>query len=197
MLNVSPKAVGSVPVSFGGYQVFETAFGFCGAGWSEAGLARFILPAPDAGSVERLLKRRFPDGNATQPTGALANLAVAVRRYFDGVQQDFSRVPLDLSGISPFHQTLYTAMRGLSYGETTTYGALCESVGFPKATRETGAAMGKNPIPLIIPCHRVLAAGGKIGGFSAHGGITTKQKMLALENARSPNADEAQGTFAF
>jgi methylated-DNA-[protein]-cysteine S-methyltransferase len=184
-------------MSSSGYQVFETAFGFCGAGWSASGLARFILPTPDAEAVERLLKRRFPDCKATQAAGAMANLIAAAQSYFNGNQEDFSKVPLDLSGINPFHRTLYTAMRHLSYGETTTYGALCESVGFPKATRETGAAMGRNPIPLIIPCHRVLAAGGKIGGFSAHGGITTKQKMLALENARSPDAIDAQGTFAF
>ncbi|MBY8917403.1 methylated-DNA--[protein]-cysteine S-methyltransferase [Nitratireductor sp. L1-7-SE] len=179
------------------YHVFETAFGFCGAGWSEAGLARFILPTPEAEPVERLLKQRLPVSRAAQPAGAMADLVAAAQRYFDGSQESFSSVPLDLSGVSPFHHALYTAMRRLAYGETTTYGALCESVGFPKATRETGAAMGQNPVPLIIPCHRVLAAGGRIGGFSAHGGITTKQKMLALENARSPNALPAQGAFSF
>ncbi|MFC5585517.1 methylated-DNA--[protein]-cysteine S-methyltransferase [Nitratireductor kimnyeongensis] len=181
----------------GAYLVFETAFGFCGAGWSACGLTRFILPTPDAGSVERLLKQRRPECKAAAAAGVMTSLVAAAERYFDGTREDFSEFPLDLSGISPFHRTLYTAMRKLSYGETTTYGALCESVGFPKATRETGAAMGKNPIPLIIPCHRVLAAGGRIGGFSAHGGITTKQKMLALENARSPNADEKQGILPF
>ncbi|WP_295810725.1 methylated-DNA--[protein]-cysteine S-methyltransferase [uncultured Nitratireductor sp.] len=184
-------------MSSSGRHVFETAFGFCGAGWTEAGLARFILPTPEPETVERLLKTRLPDAIIAAPTGAISDVVAAAQRYFTGSEEDFSAVPLDFAGISHFHRALYTAMRQLAYGETITYGALCESVGYPKATRETGAAMGQNPMPLIIPCHRVLAAGGKIGGFSAHGGITAKQKMLALENARSPNAEPAQASFSF
>ncbi|MCV0350754.1 MAG: methylated-DNA--[protein]-cysteine S-methyltransferase [Nitratireductor sp.] len=184
-------------MSVPGHHVFETAFGFCGAGWSDAGLVRFVLPTPEPDAVEQQLKARLPDAATSTPSGAMAGLVAATQRYFAGSEEDFSGFALDLSGISPFHRTLYTAMRRLAYGETTTYGALCESVGFPRATRETGAAMGRNPMPLIIPCHRVLAAGGKIGGFSAHGGIATKQKMLAMENARSPNAEPAQASFSF
>ncbi|MCR4267904.1 methylated-DNA--[protein]-cysteine S-methyltransferase [Nitratireductor sp. ZSWI3] len=179
------------------HHVFETEFGFCGAAWTAEGLARFVLPTPEPAQAAEQLKQRLPAAAEAEPDGPMAELVLAAQRYFTGCREDFSKIPLDLTGIDPFRRSLYAAMRKLGYGETTTYGALCASVGFPSAARETGAAMGRNPMPLVIPCHRVLAAGGKLGGFSAPGGVATKQKMLALENARSPGAEPAQASFAF
>lgn len=179
------------------HHVFETAFGYCAAAWTGGGLVKFVLPMQTPAAVAARLRRTCPQAAERTPQGFVKSLVEAVQDYFDGGVVDFSNVPVVLEGIDPFRRALYLAMRRLGYGETTTYGALCASVGFPDAARATGTAMGRNPMPLVIPCHRVLAAGGRIGGFSAAGGIATKQKMLALENARPPNAEPAQTCFPF
>lgn len=179
------------------HHVFETAFGFCGIAWSEEGITRFMLPMDTPAPLAEHLTKRQPDSSAAEPFGPAADAVAAAVRYFKGEREDFTSLPLDLTGVDPFRRTIYQAAQRLGYGETTTYGALADGAGFPKAARETGTALGRNPIPLIIPCHRILAAGGKIGGFSAPGGTTTKRKMLALEGAVPPDAEPAQATFAF
>jgi methylated-DNA-[protein]-cysteine S-methyltransferase len=104
-----------------------------------------------------------------------------LERYFEGERIDFGGVALDLSGVGSFQRAIYDAARALAWGETATYGDLARQAGSPGAARAVGQAMGHNPVPIIIPCHRVLAAGRKIGGFSAHGGALTKQRLLAME----------------
>ncbi|RXF69993.1 methylated-DNA--[protein]-cysteine S-methyltransferase [Hansschlegelia zhihuaiae] len=164
------------------FAVFETAGGFCGVVWSDAGVARFQLPTRSAEATERLLLRRAPDAEPGQPPAEVAAAIEAVRRYFEGEETDFSDVALDLRGQDPFFRRVYDAARGVGWGRTTTYGALAKELGEgPETAREIGQAMAKNPVALIIPCHRVLAAGGKIGGFSAPGGTASKSRMLALE----------------
>ena len=110
---------------------------------------------------------------------------------------DFSGVPVDLDGVDLFQRAIYQAASKLGFGETTTYGGLADAAGHPGKARETGEALGRNPVPLIVPCHRILAAGGKIGGFSAPGGSATKEKLLALEGVRVGPPPAAQKTFAF
>ncbi|HEY6631178.1 MAG TPA: MGMT family protein, partial [Rhizobiaceae bacterium] len=105
--------------------------------------------------------------------------------------------PVDLGGVDDFRLAIYEAARKLGFGETTTYGELAKRAGHDGLPRETGQALGANPVPLIIPCHRILAAGGKIGGFSAPGGSTTKQRMLALEGVRVGPPPAPQQSFAF
>ena len=100
-----------------------------------------------------------------------------------GEAADFSDIPIDLTGVDEFRRAIYERARGLAYGETTTYGGLADAAGHPGLARETGAAMGSNPIPIIIPCHRVLAADGRSGGYSGRGGTETKHFLLALEGA--------------
>lgn len=179
------------------HHVFETAFGYCGIAWSENGVTRFMLPVEAASPAAEHLTKRQPESCAAEPSGAAAEAVAAAIRYFEGEREDFLDIPLDLTGVDPFRRAIYQAARRLAYGKTTTYGTLASDVGFPKAARETGTALGRNPIPLIIPCHRILAAGGKLGGFSAPGGTATKRKMLALEGAVPPDAEPAQATFAF
>jgi methylated-DNA-[protein]-cysteine S-methyltransferase len=104
-----------------------------------------------------------------------------VERYLSGARVDFSPLALDLAGVGGFHRRIYEAACRIGWGETTTYGELARQVGSPGAARAVGQAMGRNPIPLIIPCHRVLASGHRIGGFSAFGGAVTKTRLLALE----------------
>jgi methylated-DNA-[protein]-cysteine S-methyltransferase len=120
-----------------------------------------------------------------------------LRRYGAGEPVDFSGVPVDLDGVDPFRRAIYDTARGLRFGETTTYGGLAEAAGHPSKARETGEALGRNPVPLIVPCHRIHAAGGRIGGFSAPGGSATKERLLALEGVRLGPPPPAQQAFAF
>lgn len=181
------------------YQIFETAIGFCGIAWSERGVTRFQLPTKSAEAAERLLRRRSPGAEQSEPSPATATVIAAARRYFDGEETDFSAIPLDLDDCDPFFAKIYVALRKVGWGRTTTYGALAAEVGAGReAARDVGVAMARNPAPLIIPCHRVLAAGGKIGGFSAPGGAQTKIRMLKLEGVEAgPPETPEQGSLAF
>ena len=181
------------------YHVFETAMGFCGIAWSDAGVARFQLPTKTAEAAKKLICRRAPNAESSAPPARNAAVIEAAKRYFDGEDMDFSQVQVDLVGEDAFFAQIYDALRRVGRGSTTTYGALAKEVGAGRErARDVGEAMGKNPVPLIIPCHRVLAAGGKIGGFSAPGGSRTKARMLELEGVRvAPPKQAAQQAFSF
>jgi methylated-DNA-[protein]-cysteine S-methyltransferase len=180
-----------------GHAVFETALGFMGIAWSEKGLTRLCLPQASRDSVERRLLRldgAIPAG--TRPAW-VADLIDAIKAYAAGETVDFSTVPVDLTGIDEFRLAIYDAARRLTFGEVTTYGELAKRAGHAGLARETGAALGANPVPLVIPCHRIVAAGGKIGGFSAPGGSTTKERMLCLEGVQVGPPPSAQASFGF
>jgi len=179
------------------HHVFETAFGFCGIAWTLRGISRFMLPVETTDPLEESFARYLPHSRASQPSGAVAEAIAAAQRYFAGEREDFTALPLDLGGVDAFSLAIYQAAQRLAYGQTATYGALAAQAGFPDAARQTGVALGRNPIPLIIPCHRIVAAGGKLGGFSAPGGTLTKRKMLALERAAPPETIPAQASFSF
>jgi methylated-DNA-[protein]-cysteine S-methyltransferase len=179
------------------YLIFETAGGFCGIAWNGGGIKRFQLPARTAEATQGTLLRRLPGAEPGAPTAEIAEAVVAARRYFEGEPIDFSHFRLDLAGQDVFFEKIYAAARRLAWGRTTTYGALAKEVGAgPEAARDVGQAMAKNPVPLIIPCHRVLAAGGKVGGFSAPGGSDAKLRMLELEGVQvgpPPSAQQSLG----
>jgi methylated-DNA-[protein]-cysteine S-methyltransferase len=184
------------------YSLFETAHGYAALAWNERGVTGFRLPAPTAEETRRSLLRRLPDAREAVPAGKVAALIEAVRRYFGGERVDFTDVPLDLGPQEPLFAKIYDLVRGLGYGETTTYGAVAKALGEgPEVARDVGQAMARNPIPLIVPCHRVLAAGGKIGGFSAPGGSNAKARMLEMEGVRPeaevPAKPTAQASFGF
>ncbi|MCA0278739.1 MAG: methylated-DNA--[protein]-cysteine S-methyltransferase [Proteobacteria bacterium] len=183
-----------------GHAVFETALGFMALAWSETGLKRLCLPEKTHAAAERRLLRLagevdISSGRAVPEWVAL--LIADIRRYAEGEDVDFTSVPVDLSGVDDFRLDIYAAARALRYGETTTYGGLAEKSGHKGLFRETGAALGANPVPLVIPCHRILAAGGKIGGFSATGGSATKERMLELEGVRLSPPPSTQASFGF
>jgi methylated-DNA-[protein]-cysteine S-methyltransferase len=179
------------------YHVFETAGGFCGIAWSDAGITRFQLPVRSAEVAGRLLRRRLPDAEPAAPEAEAAAAIAAVRRYFAGEPADFAGIRLDLDA-DPFVARIDEAVRQLGWGSTTTYGALARELGAgPEAARDVGQAMARNPVPLIVPCHRVLAAGGKVGGFSAPGGAATKRRMLELEGVRLDAPAPPQASFGF
>ena len=161
------------------YHLFDTTFGPCGVAWSARGLKRLQLPERDAGATEKRLRAR-----ATEPgsaPSAIRHVVAMLQGYFAGDKSDFSGVELDLGDVGPFHLTIYRLTRDLGWGETATYGELALRAGSPGSARAVGQAMGRNPVPIIIPCHRVLAAGRKVGGFSAFGGTVTKERLLRLE----------------
>ena len=180
------------------YFVFETAGGFCGIAWNEVGITRFQLPTKSAEATERMLLRRLPGAEADAPTPAVAEAVDAVKRYFGGQETDFSGFVLDLGGQDALFKRIYAAARQVGWGRTTTYGTLAKELGAgPEAARDVGQAMATNPVALFIPCHRVLAAGGKVGGFSAPGGSATKLRMLALEGVRLEPPAPAQRALPF
>ena len=179
------------------YAIFETAAGFCGIAWNDVGITRFQLPTKSAEGTERLMRRRLPEAERGEPPPMVAEAIAAVRRYFAGEEVDFSGFALDLDGQLPFFKQIYAAVRRVGWGHTTTYGALAKELGAgPEGARDVGQAMAQNPVALIIPCHRVLAAGGKVGGFSAPGGAVAKRRMLELEGVHLEPPPPAQGSLA-
>ena len=180
------------------YHVFETAMGVCAIAWSDAGVARFQLPMRSAEAADKLIRRRAPGAKPGAPPEEVAAIIEAAKQYFNGEEVDFSQVRLDLAGQDAFFARIYDSLRRVVWGRTTTYGALAKAVGAGReAARDVGEAMARNPTPLIIPCHRVLATGGKIGGFSAPGGSKTKMRMLELEGVRVGPPEAAQQSFSF
>ena len=180
------------------YLIFKTVGGFCGIAWNSVGITRFLLPTSSLEAAARNLLRRLAGAEPGTPTPEVAEAIAAAQRYFEGKETDFSGFKLDLSEQDAFFAQIYTAARRLGWGRTTTYGALAKEIGAgPEAARDVGYAMAKNPVALLIPCHRVRAAGGKIGGFSAPGGSTTKIRMLELEGVHVGSPQPAQPSFGF
>lgn len=166
------------------YRVLDSALGPIGIAWTEAGLTRLQLPDRDAARTERRLAERLGAARWDGPwPDAITATVKALQAYAAGEAITFEETRLSFEGVPDFNARIYRALRQVAWGKTTTYGALANAVGEPGAARAVGVAMGRNPWPIIVPCHRVLAAQGKIGGFSAPGGAATKQVLLRLEGA--------------
>jgi methylated-DNA-[protein]-cysteine S-methyltransferase len=166
--------------------LFETAIGFCGIAWTEHGVCRVQLPEQNAEATRARLQRRLHDVRETVPSDVVRQTIEDIAALLAGRGSDLSDVPLDLQGVPTFHQRVYAAARRIRPGATASYGDIAVQLGEPGAARAVGHALGRNPVPLIVPCHRVLAAGGKFGGFSAFGGVATKMRLLAIEGAILP-----------
>jgi len=165
------------------YALFETAIGFAGVAWNEAGLVACHLPEPDAETARRGFRRRFPDIVEAEAPAELGPTIAGIQALMRGEKADLSAAPLDLSRTPEFHARVYEIARAIPPGETLTYGEIAEKLGDKLLARDVGQALGKNPWPIVVPCHRVTAAGGKPGGFSARGGVNTKLRLLAIEGA--------------
>jgi methylated-DNA-[protein]-cysteine S-methyltransferase len=141
------------------------------------------LPEKDAAATERRLVVKSQSAGAAAPPHEVAALVDDLRRYLAGERIEFSQVAVDLDDCDEFRRKVYGALRQVGFGRTVTYSDLAQAAGAAgwEGARDVGEAMGRNPVPIVIPCHRCLAAGGKLGGFSAYGGTTTKRKLLALE----------------
>lgn len=168
-----------------GIALFDTAVGRCAIAWGERGIFGVQLPeASDAGTRRRL--RAPPGALDAEPPTAVRNAIDAVIALLRGdrVEPDPLReVQLDMDGVPLFNQRVYEVTRAIAPGATLTYGEVAERIGAPGAARAVGQALGQNPFAPIVPCHRVLAAGGAAGGFSARGGVATKLRMLLIEGA--------------
>jgi methylated-DNA-[protein]-cysteine S-methyltransferase len=162
------------------YTIFKTRWGYFGLAGTEMGLLRTHLPLADPGKVKTNLLANFPAARHNQ---RLFNpLQKQIIAYFNGTYAVFNKnIPIVMDGLSPFTVSVLRQCRKIGFGRTISYGRLAEKTGRPAAARAVGSALAKNPLPLIIPCHRVICSDGKIGGFSAIGGITLKRKMLELE----------------
>src|SRR4051812_41977033 len=164
--------------------LFATAIGDCGIAWTDAAIAAVQLPETDAEGTRRRLLRYtgdVPQGHA--PDFVVAAIA-RIQALLQGAHDDLCDLPLELEGVPPFHRKVYDITRAIPPGEVLTYGEVARRAGEPGAARAVGQALGKNPFAPVVPCHRVLAAGGRSGGFSAEGGADTKLKMLEIEAAR-------------
>jgi methylated-DNA-[protein]-cysteine S-methyltransferase len=163
------------------YCLFDTVIGPFGIAWSAEGVTRLRLPERDRGTTEKRLRARTASLQPDDPPPAVAQVIADIQRYLAGERIDFSAVAIDLSDIDLFRRSIYEAARAVGWGQTATYGELARQVGHPDAARDVGQAMGRNPVAVIIPCHRIIAAGNKLGGFSAYQGTFAKERLLALE----------------
>jgi methylated-DNA-[protein]-cysteine S-methyltransferase len=177
------------------YCLIATAYGPVGLAWSARGIVRTQLPDENAALTRARLLRSI-DATEAHPPDELAAGVAKLQRYFSAAPISLADIPLDLEDVPQFPRRLYEEMLKLAWGETITYGELAARVGAPGAAQAVGRAMGANPVPPIVPCHRVLASQNKLGGFSAPGGGRTKLKMLEMEGV-SIGAPAGQMAFAF
>ena len=170
-----------------GFALFETSIGMCALAWGPRGLVGVQLPADNGEAATRArMRQRFPDLQEGPPNEMAQCAIEAIQGLLRGVRDDLGHIELDMSGVSEFHQRIYAIARRIPPGQTRTYGEIAEELGDKGLSRAVGQAMGHNPFAPVVPCHRVLAAGNKPGGFSAGGGALTKLRMLDIEDAR-PN----------
>jgi methylated-DNA-[protein]-cysteine S-methyltransferase len=185
---------GKAPVrEDGAFFLFPTPLGRCALVWRGDAIVGASLPERDDEAMRRSVARRFPRAAEAEPPPFLRDAAERIVRHFSGDAQDFAGLPFDLSTASEFERAVYAAALAIPCGETRTYGDLARAVGQPGAAQAVGIALGRNPVPILVPCHRILAGGGRSGGFSAPGGIVTKFSILKIEGARLPG--EAAGLF--
>jgi methylated-DNA-[protein]-cysteine S-methyltransferase len=162
------------------YVIFETKWGYFGLAGTKSALYRTQLPVPESEKIKLQLLKNLPDAQFDNTFFKI--LQKQISAYFEGSCVNFSpNIPVVLDGFGDFSREVLTACRDIEFGQRITYSGLAEKTGRPAASRAVGNALAKNPLPLIIPCHRVLRTDGRMGGFSAPGGISLKKRMLALE----------------
>jgi methylated-DNA-[protein]-cysteine S-methyltransferase len=180
------------------FTLFDTAIGRCAIAWSERGIVGVQLPERDDDAMRARLLRRHPDAREAAPPEEVARAIDGIVALVAGEPRDLADVVLDLGGVPEFNRRVYAVARTIKPGATLTYGAIAAQLGEADA-RAVGEAMGHNPCPIIVPCHRVVAAGGKTGGFSAPGGAATKRRLLAIEgaSAEAPTLFDRHGGLDF
>lgn len=164
-----------------GYALFDTAIGRCGLGWNDRGVTRIRLPEASDAAMRRQLARDLPGVAEAEPPPVIAAAIARIVQHLRGEPAALDAIALDMDAVPAFYREVYDVARRIPSGQTQSYGAIAGALGKPGAARAIGQAMGKNPFPIVVPCHRVLAARQATGGFSAPGGVATKARLLAVE----------------
>ncbi|MDP3824102.1 MAG: methylated-DNA--[protein]-cysteine S-methyltransferase [Burkholderiales bacterium] len=165
------------------FSLFDTPIGPCGLVWGARGLVGVLLPEASTGATRARARRRFGGAVEAEAPPEIRQVMVRVVGLLSGEPDALQDIALDTSALPPFNLRVYDVARGIVPGQTLTYGEVAARIGEPQAARAVGQALGSNPFPIIVPCHRVLAAGGRSGGFSAPGGARTKLRLLEIEGA--------------
>jgi len=182
-----------------GFTLFDTPIGRCAIAWSPRGITRILLPATRDADLRTRMTRDTGASEADAPA-EVRQAIQAIASLLTTGREDLSRLVLDMDGVAPFQRRVYEATRTIPPGETLTYGEIARRLGAPGMSRAVGQALGRNPFSIVVPCHRVLASDGRLGGFSAPGGITTKLRLLTLEGRRdasTPSLFDGDGGYAF
>lgn len=166
-----------------GFTLFDSPIGTCGLAWSGRGIVGLQLPEKTADATRKRVQRRWPGAIEGEPPPGVGRAIERVLQLLKGEAADLADIPLDLEAAPEFHRKVYEVARTILPGRTMTYGEIAKRLGVPQESREVGQALGRNPVAIIVPCHRVLGADGKMGGFSANGGVATKRRMLEIEGA--------------
>jgi methylated-DNA-[protein]-cysteine S-methyltransferase len=178
-----------------GFALFDTALGRCGIAWGPHGVRALQLPDADAATTRNWLRRRVPGASESAPSAEVQHALDGICALLRGERVDLRFVRLDMSGVPDLHRRVYDITRRIPCGSTLSYGQIAEELGDRQLARAVGQALGCNPFAPVVPCHRVLAAGGKPGGFSASGGLKTKLQLLRIERANpSSEPDLFSGT---
>jgi len=165
------------------YALFDTAVGTCGIEWGPRGINGVQLPMGNPEKTEKRIRQRHGEISEAEPTMDVRRAIDRIVELLEGHADDLTDIALDLEGVPAFNRSVYEIARTIPPGKTLTYGDIAKRLGGVELSRDVGQALGRNPCPIVVPCHRVLAAGNKPGGFSANGGVSTKLKMLAIEGA--------------
>ena len=167
------------------FAFFDTAIGRSQVAWGDRGIVAVQLPGVSESRTRARILGLFPEAREGSPPAGVESAIAGIAALLRGEEIDLSDIALDMTGVPDFHRRVYAVARAIPAGRTLTYGEIAQRLGEPNAAREVGQALGENPFPIIVPCHRVLAANGKLGGFSAPGGATTKLKLLRIEGAEA------------
>jgi O-6-methylguanine DNA methyltransferase len=167
-----------------GFALFDTAIGRCAIAWGKSGICGLNLPEATPTATRRRMSLRYPELSEGAPPAVVQRAIDRIVTLLRGEGTDLTQIALDMTLVPVFHRRVYEFARTIPAGKTLSYGELASRIGSPGAARAVGQALGRNPFAIVVPCHRVLAAGGKPGGFSANGGVDTKLKMLGIEQAQ-------------
>jgi methylated-DNA-[protein]-cysteine S-methyltransferase len=169
-----------------GFALFATPIGAVGLAWAEHGISGVFLPEASEAATRRRIARRFPDAREAAPPADVQRAVDAIGALLRGERADLSGISLDMRSVSELHRRIYAVARSIPPGKTLSYGEIAARLGDKQLAREVGQAMARNPFSIVVPCHRVLGADGKLGGFSARGGADTKLRLLSIEGVQLP-----------
>jgi methylated-DNA-[protein]-cysteine S-methyltransferase len=167
-----------------GFALFDTAIGRCALVWRGGFVVGAAVPEASDERARAGLARRFPGATETDPPPFAADAIARIVSLLAGGKADLGGIALNFDHAPAFDRSVWEAARRIPYGEVRSYGDIARELGAPQAAQAVGVALGRNPVPIIVPCHRVLAADGRTGGFSAPGGVATKFRILEIEGAK-------------